>query len=82
MSNKIERKITEYVSLKMTKSGESYDFTDKKTGKQVTGTTKDAIKIKTPYGSLSLLPHEMKALLNLVNDPEVMKEIESRIKHE
>jgi hypothetical protein len=78
MSKNITRKITDYVSVNMTVAGTKYEFTNKD-GKVISGITKDAIKIKTPNGTLNLLPSELKALLNLFNDKEVQDEIAVRM---
>lgn len=79
MVKKITRKLTDYVTLKMLVSGEPYDFTDKKTGKQVSGVSKESIKLKFPSTTVTLLPHELAALLTLSQDSEVMDELTARI---
>ena len=80
MPNKLERKITDYVTLKMGVAGERYEFTDK-AGKTISGVSRETIKLKTPNTTIALQPRELKALISLHKDPEVMNEIEERIRN-
>jgi hypothetical protein len=78
MSAQITKKLNEYATLNMTIAGKPYDFVDK-SGKKISGIAKDSIKIRTPHGSITLLPSELKALLALNNDDEIQKEIAVRM---